>query len=117
MTTAYKQPGTVLDHVAGATITSGQVVEMGDSVGIALNSAASGETVAVAVEGVFEVAKTTGTAWNQGDKLDWDTSASKFHKGITPATGDITGCAIAAAAAASGDATATVKLTNPGTVN
>jgi predicted RecA/RadA family phage recombinase len=119
MTTKFKQPGDNLDWTngTGSDVSSGQIIELGDSIAVALNDIPDTETGAVGVEGVYSVAKKSGTAWNAGDKLDWDKSASEFHKGITPATGDITGCAIAAADAASGDTTATVKLTNPGTVN
>lgn len=117
MTTKYRQPGEVVEHTAGASISSGDVVELGDSVGVALGDAESGDKVSVRIEGVFDLAKTTGTSWSQGDKLDWDTSAGEFHKGLTPASGDVTGCAIAAEDAASGDTSGLVKLTNPGAVN
>ena len=113
----YKSEGKVVDHVLTGTVTVGDIVPMGDVVGKALSSGVSGETISVQVAGRFEVAKTTGTAWNQGDKLDWDSSASEFHKGLTPAAGDVTGCAFAAADAAIGDATAEVIFANPGTAN
>jgi predicted RecA/RadA family phage recombinase len=57
----YIESGSVKDHVAGGTIASGQIVELGDMVGIALGSATSGQTVAVKLDGVFEVEKVTGT--------------------------------------------------------
>lgn len=118
MTTKFIQPGHTLDHVAGSAISSSDVVEMGNLVGVAKSDIANGDTGAVMVDGVFELPKATGSAWNQGDVLDWDTSATEFGKGITPATGDITGCAIAAEDAASGDATGKVLLRAiPGTVN
>ncbi len=118
MATNFKQDGAVLDHVAGGAIASGAIVPMGDSVSVALvAAAASGDVISVATEGVFEVPKTTGTAWVQGDKLDWDASAVKFDKAIAvPASGDIEDCAYAAADAASGDTTGLVKLANPGVV-
>ena len=116
MATNYRQPGDVLDYTAGADIASGEFVALGDSIGVALNDIAGGSTGPVAVEGVFEVAKTAGTAWALGDKLDWDASASAFDKGLTAASGDIAGCAIAAADALAAATTATVKLANPGTV-
>ena len=114
MSRTYVQPGEKLTHTAASAISAGDVVEMGDIVGIADVDIANGETGTVTVCGVHTVAKTTGTAWNQGDKLDWDTSAGEFHKGLTPATGDITSCGIAAAAAGSADATGQILLT-PGT--
>lgn len=114
MANNYIQPGQVLEHTLSGDVTSGDVLVLGDSVGVALQSGGSGDTIPVAVEGVFQVDKTSGTAWNLGDKLDWDVSASKFAKGLTAATGDVEDCAIAAAAAASDATTGYVKLTNPG---
>jgi len=47
-----------------------------------------------------------------GEKLVWDTSAGKFDdSAATPASGDITGAAVAVIAGTSSDTTATVKLT------
>lgn len=117
MGTKYRQKGDIVDHVAGGAISADDVVVMGDSVGIALVDMASGETGAVAIEGVFEVPKTTGTAWAQGDKLDYDLSETEFHKGLVTAAGDIAGCAIAAKVAESADTTGWVKLANPGTLD
>lgn len=113
----YRQEGKVLEfsNGTGSDIAAGDVVVMGDTVGIALADIADGESGSVLVEGVVaNQPKTTGTAWSQGAVLDWDASAGEFTDGATPATGDVIGCGIAAADAASGDATGSVKLT-PGT--
>lgn len=110
----YVNDGRTVEHTAAATIASGDVVVIGDNVGVALGDAATGESVTVAMNGRFSVAKTTGTAWSQGDKLDWDVSALEFQKGLSSALGDVTDCAIAAIDAASGDATGEIILT-PGT--
>jgi len=65
----------------------------------------------VAMEGVFTLPKATGQAWTTGMKLLWDVSAAKFdYSGATPATGDISVCCVAWAAAASGDTTGQVKI-------
>lgn len=112
MTTKFLQKGDVKNYAAGSNIVSGQVVGLKHCVGVALADIANGGTGPVAVEGVFQVPKVTGTAWADGEKLLWDVSASKFDgSGATPATGDIMGAAIAWGAAASGDAVAYVKLT------
>lgn len=113
MTTKTFQKGDVLDWTNGGSAKSaGAVVELKHNVGIALTDIAGSAVGAVAVEGVFLVAKATGQAWLQGEKLLWDTSAQKFdYSGATPASGDIMGAAIAFAAAASGDTTGYVKLT------
>ena len=111
MATNYIGEGKVLDFTAGGAVAVGAVVAMGDIVGIALvAAAASGDVIAVAIEGVFTVAKTTGTAWAQGAAIDWDSGSSEFHDGVTPASGDVVSCGIAAVAAASADATGQIKL-------
>lgn len=115
MATTQVADGKVINFVAAGAVASGAVVVTGDTVGIALSAAAaSGDVIAVAIEGVWTVAKTTGTAWVQGDAIDWDASASEFHKGVTPATGDVALCGIAYAAAASAAATGQLKLTQAG---
>ncbi|HYF17694.1 MAG TPA: DUF2190 family protein [Ramlibacter sp.] len=116
----YVQPGKVMNYTnAGSAITKGSVVKVGKFLGVALVDIANGASGAVQVEGVFEVAKTAGTAWAQGDTVNWDVSASKFDANTaTPATGDVSGPpAIAWEAAASGATTGLVKFTGiPGTV-
>lgn len=112
----YTQPGNVLSYTAGVgeQYSAGDVVVMGDTVGIALVDIGEGETGSVAIEGVFEVPKVSGTAWSVGQKIDWDASASAFTVGATPAEGDVIGCAIVAAPAGSTETTGYAKLT-PGT--
>lgn len=114
MTTKRAQKGDTITYVnAGSAITSGSVVKMLNIVGVALaDIAASTGTGPVAIEGVFEVPKVTGVAWVVGTSLVWDVSVAKFDTpaNCTEATGDVTGCAVVFAAAASGDATGYVKL-------
>ena len=107
--------GGVIEHTPAAAVTGGNPLAMGDTVGVAVGDIASGEPGAVAIEGVFEVTKTAGTAWTQGDKLDFDKSAGAFAKSLSTASGDVSGCAIAAADAPAAATVGVVKLTNPGT--
>jgi predicted RecA/RadA family phage recombinase len=97
----------------GSDVAAGAVVVLKHSIGIALVDIADGDIGSVAIGGVVrDVAKVTGAAWLQGEKLQYDVSASKFAgSGATPATGDITGGAIAWLAAGSSDATGVIKLT------
>lgn len=114
MTKVYQEKGDVVQYTnAGSAIAAGAVVGLKHCVGIALTDIAASTGVgSVALEGVFQVPKTTGTAWANGEKLLWDVSASKFDgSGAAPATGDIMGAAIAFGAALSADAVAYVKLT------
>lgn len=116
MSNTFVQPGKVLTHSnsSGSGISAGDVVVIGDTVAIALVDIANGDEGSVSVAGVHSVTKAAGTAWNQGDKIDWDASTSAFDKGITAASGDVEDCGIAAADAGSADTTAQVLLT-PGT--
>jgi len=61
--------GKVFNVVLSGTVAEGEVVEMTDMVGIAVSGGVSGETIAVDVEGVFELAKATGEVITQGQKL------------------------------------------------
>ena len=119
MATNFKQPGLVLDYVAGSNITSGSVVKVGNILGVALADIDSGDTGPVQIEGVFEVPKVSGAVIAQGESLTWDVSAGAFDdNAATPATGDVTGAA-AVAFEAKGASTTTllVKFTGvPGTV-
>ena len=111
MATTYYQNGDVLDIVAAAAISSGDVVVSGDVIGIAVNDIANGDTGGIAVEGVFQVTKVAGEAWVVGDKIGYDVSATAFDKTFTGATGDVTNCGVAAKAAGSADTVAYLKLT------
>ena len=117
----FKQPGDIIQWVngSGADKVSGQVVVIGQVIGVCLVNIANGATGAVALDGVFEVPKVTTAVIAAGDSLLWDASAAKFDaKSATPATGDVTGPpAHAFAAAGNGATTLLVKLTGvPGTV-
>ena len=107
--------GAVLDHLASADLTGGAPVVMGDSVGVAVGDIANGSTGAVAVEGVYELAKVSGTAWTQGAALDFDASEGAFTVNLSATGGDVTGAGIAAADAPAGATMGLVKLSNPGT--
>ncbi len=113
MTTKFVQPGAIIDVPITATIASGDVVVLKHIIGIALKSGVSGDVIAVGIEGVFNnVPKVTAAVFVVGEKLIWDTSASKFDdSSATPASGDITGAVVAIIAGTSSDTTCTVKLT------
>lgn len=114
MTTKGVQRGDVLDWTngTGSAVASGDVVEIKHALGVALTDIANGAVGAVAIEGCFTVPKVSGAVWVVGEKLIWDTSANAFDdSAATPASGDITGGAIAMAAGADGETTAVVKLT------
>jgi predicted RecA/RadA family phage recombinase len=118
MTTNAVQPGNVIDYTAGSTIASGDVVVIGNIIGVALGDIANGSTGSVATRGVFTVPKVSAAVIAQGESLVWDVSAGKFDdNAASPATGDISGAAACAwEAAGNGVTSFDVYLTGvPGT--
>jgi predicted RecA/RadA family phage recombinase len=114
----YVSEGDVLPwtNTTGSAVASGQVIVMGHALGVALVAIANGASGAVAVEGVFEVPKVSAAVFAQGEKLVFDISANSGvgafdDSAATPATGDITGGAVAWRAGANTETTALVKLT------
>lgn len=108
--------GDVVDFIAAGDITSGQIVVMGHTLGVALKDGVSGDTVPVAIEGVFEVPKVSAAVFVVGEKLVFDISAASGagefdDSSATPAAGDITGGAIAMRAGANTETSCLVKLT------
>lgn len=115
----FIQSGHVLSILAAAAaVASGQVMVVGAHIGIAANSAATGEPVSVNLSGVYTAPKAAGAAWTQGQPLMWDASAGAFAAMATPASGDVTAAGITAwAAAGSADTTGQVRFSGiPGTV-
>jgi predicted RecA/RadA family phage recombinase len=86
-------------------ITSGDIVVAGAFVGVAASTAAEGDSVAVNLEGVFEVGKTAALEITQGDALFVDTTTGLVTK---TATDKPLGAAFEDAAGA--DTTCLVKL-------
>lgn len=114
----YVQEGEVIDFVAAADVTSGQVVAIGNILGVACGAVASGATGKAAITGVFTVPKVSGAVIANGESLTWDASAAAFDdNAATPATGDITGApAVAFEAAGNGVTSMKVRFTGvPGT--
>lgn len=113
MSTNQVQRGDIIDFVTAGAVTVGSVVKMSHTLGVALKAAAgSGETIPVAVEGVFTVPKVSAAVFAVGEKLIWDVSAGAFDdSAATPATGDVTGAAVAVVAGANTETTCVVKLT------
>ena len=112
--TRWSSEGDSIDYTPGSAVTGGDVVVLGDVVGVAENDIAANAKGALALEGVFKVPKITG-ALAVGVKVYWDPAGS-------PVTGDAnsgaaTGTAgslklmgYASLAAASGDSYVYVKL-------
>ena len=97
----------------GVAVVSGQLIKMLHTMGIALADIAIAGTGSVAVGGVVSgVPKVSAAVFVQGEKLIYDLSALAFDdSAATPATGDVTGAAIAWVAGANAETTCTIKLT------
>jgi predicted RecA/RadA family phage recombinase len=59
---SYVQDGKYIEFTAGATITSGQLVQVGDLHGVAVTDVANGATGILALEGVFTLPKLTAAS-------------------------------------------------------
>lgn len=118
LTTKFVQEGHIIQHTAGADITAGSVVAIGNMLGVALVDIANGATGSVALKGVFTLTKASGAVIAKGESLTWDVSAGNFDDNAAiPASGDITGAAcFAFEAAGNGVTSFDVCLTGtPGT--
>lgn len=107
----FKEEGCVLQYTnaTGTAIATGDVVIIGALAGVALVNIADTATGSVRIDGVFEVAKTTGTAYSQGDELFWNVGTAKATKTATDKP-----LGVAFEAALSGDTTCLVKLAGGG---
>lgn len=115
MATNYRQEGDVMQwtNSTGSAVASGDVVKITNMLGIALVDIANGASGSVALKGVFsDVPKVTAAVFTVGEKLIWDVSAGKFDdSAATPASGEVTGAAIALVAGANLETTCTIMLT------
>lgn len=114
MANNFKKPGDIRDWTNGGTaVSSGDVVVVGQQIGIAMVDIGNGETGSVAFEGEFEVAKVSAAVIAHGEMVMWDSSAGAFDdSAATPASGDVTNAAVAAEGAGSGVTSFRIQLAN-----
>lgn len=107
MSTNFKKPGLNLTLTAP---TGGVVAGLGYLIGalfvVAMTTVDQTLAFVGAVEGVFDLVKTSAQAWTEGQKIYWNTSTSKADN--DPTTGPLIG--VAAAVAANPSSTGTVRL-------
>lgn len=104
MVRTFSNPGNTLDYlVAGSAVSSGDVVEVEELLGVAAADGAIGETVGLHVRGVFSVPK-DGVAKLFGERAFWDGSQVVLTATANRYLG------IIAAAAGAGVATCLVNL-------
>lgn len=98
--------GDVLQLPISATVTTGSPIVVGSRIGVALGSGVSGDTIRVAMEGVFTCPKLTGAAITVGAVVYWDDTAKKMT--VTAGSNLVAGYCYAAEA--SGATTVQVKF-------
>lgn len=106
MTTKFRQPGDVIDYVAGGNIVAGQVVVIGARIGVALTAIANGKTGSVRVTGVFEITKLGTDVVAQGAALYWDAGNTR----LTTTVGSNTPAGYAWKAAGNGPTLVEIKI-------
>jgi predicted RecA/RadA family phage recombinase len=102
--------GKALPYTLGGTLSSGDVVVIGNRVGILSNDGVSGDIVSAEMEGAYECTKTTSQSWSVYDQIFWDTNTSKMTK-TANSTSIFAGYALEAAG--SNDETGKVMLCDP----
>ncbi|GJQ27313.1 MAG: hypothetical protein HBSAPP02_23450 [Phycisphaerae bacterium] len=104
----FVHDGAAIDYTPGGNIAAGEVVVIGELVGVAKTPIAANALGALAVEGIFDFAKATGggTAISAGANVYWDDTN---NVATTTASGNkLIGKCVKAAA--DGDATVRVRM-------
>ena len=108
MAKSFVQPGDTIDAVAGVGgVKSGDVVVVGNLIGVAQTDALEGATYALSLTGVWRLPKATG-AIDVGAKVWWDATVGNNVVNASGAGYWPIGCAVAAAGA--NDTTCLVRL-------
>ena len=98
---------------AGTAVVAGQVVVVGQQIGIAAVDIAQNASGIVYLEGRFTVPKVSAAVIAQGEMVMWDVTGAAFDdNAATPATGDVTNAASAAEAAGNGVTSFDIILKN-----
>lgn len=103
-------------NAGGSTIPSGTLVKASHILGVAVADIPAGAVGTLEITGCFVVPKVAAAVFAVGEKLVFDISANSGvgafdDAATTPATGDVTGGAVAAVAGANTETTCTVILT------
>lgn len=106
MTSKYVMSGEVIDYTPGSAVSSGQVLLLGVRIAVALMAIAANATGAVAVRGIFTIAKLSTDVVAQGAALYWDNTNSRL---TTTASGN-TLAGFATKAAGSGATTVEISI-------
>lgn len=100
MSKTYQGEGNIINVVLGADATAGVPIVIGTLLGVPITDGLSGETIAVAISGVYDLPAVNGAAFIAGQFITWDVSANAGagyadDAAATPAAGDLTvGCIV-----------------------
>lgn len=98
MAKSYVQDGSVIDVTLAAAVSAGDVVVVGALVGVAITDGAVGDTIAVNINGVWQLPAAADDTYVQGETLAYDVSAdvfTDFSGAGTQAAGDIVAAGVA----------------------
>lgn len=107
----YVQKGRIVNVVAPANIDAGKLLVVGGMFGVTEASCASGGTVGLNVEGVYNLPKVAATTFTAGEVVYWST-ASPWTLGVinSASAAAVVKIGAAIAAAASGPTSVAVRL-------
>ena len=77
MKARYVQRGESIDYTPETDVAAGDIIKIGNLVGVAKLDIKAGELGALALTGVYEVAKAAGTAFAAGAEVGWDAASKK----------------------------------------
>jgi len=124
MSKTYQGEGNILNVTLAAAATAGVPIVIEGLLGVPITDGAIGDTIAVAIAGVYDLPGVNGAAFTQGEGISWDVSANgglgyADDAAATPATGDLTvGCIVmeTKTLAAAGEGIAVKLNVGPNTV-
>ena len=77
MKARYVQRGDSIDYIPEADVAAGDIIKVGRLVGVAKLDIKAGELGALAVVGVYEIAKAEGIAFAAGMEVGWNASTGQ----------------------------------------
>ena len=107
-TASFVQDGKSIDYTPSSAVSAGDVVVLNDLVAVARKGIAAGELGALAVEGVFDFPKDTGTSTGiaVGKVVYWDVADQEAKEDDESGANERIGITVAAAS----DSASTVRV-------
>jgi len=103
--------GNTIEYAHTSAVTKWDVLVIGNQLAVAAGSYAANETGVYVRKGRFTLPKVSAAVIAAGEMVIWDVSAGAFDdNAATPATGDVSGAAVAAVAGAALTTTIDVYL-------